>query len=54
MTEVALWAEYANNLVQLIISGNIIIQAERKDTLLNAVKKVDFSLYLVKASHLPI
>lgn len=50
MTEVALWAEYANNLVQLIISGNIIIQAERKDALLNSVKKVDFFLYLVKAS----
>jgi hypothetical protein len=45
MTEVALWAEYANNLVQLIISGNIIIQAERKDTLLHAVKKRFFSIF---------
>lgn len=42
MTKVALWAEYANNLVQLIISGNIIIQAEMKDTLLHAVKKSRF------------
>lgn len=49
-----LWAEYANNLIQLIISSNIIIQAERKDALLNSVKKVDFFLYLVKASHLPV
>ena len=31
MTEVALWAEYVNNLGQLIISGNIIIQAEKTE-----------------------